>query len=591
MLLGIFGLAIFVRVLGIWHSYPYSYYGDEVHFVKRALSFGSGDLNPHWFHKPAFYMYFLFFEYVIFYVVGKIFSFWQTTAEYAVFYILNPGPFYLIGRATTTLFGLGNIWLVYLIGEKHFSKNSGIIASLLLCLSFGHVVSGQSVKADVPATFFAVLSLYFLLNYCKDPQMRLLVLSSVFAGMGTATKYYPIVMIVPIVFAILTEKSKNVRTNPQVVITKLKKIITILFVFYAFYFISAPYNFLDPLGRCATFESFNSLFSKVLGLLKTGRWAYISTENVASISFFDGFLDYVAKLFAAEGLGVVIVCLGILGIGYLLSTINRTTAVFLLFPSVFAFVSIFVMPGYAEPRHQVPVYPFVVVAAAAFVVKLAGSNKNRRIIIYTMLMLSLSISLYEILKRGFFVSRVDTRNIAKAWIENNIPKGSRILIDELGPQLIPNEVSIKRILNRAQTADPKGQFTAHYYEYLQYQLSAAHGSISYDIFEIRQPWWRQEELKEGVHELDTELDRDMGNPLKLVGVENYEFYVKNGFDYIVVYSDKYEVFLDSGSNRFRDFPSFRLFYSELFQKGKLVKEFSPEAGKCQGPTVKIFQPI
>ena len=40
--------------LGIWHSYPFSYYGDEVHFVERALSFGSFDFNPHWFHKPAF---------------------------------------------------------------------------------------------------------------------------------------------------------------------------------------------------------------------------------------------------------------------------------------------------------------------------------------------------------------------------------------------------------------------------------------------------------------------------------------------------------------------------------------------------------
>ncbi len=77
-------LAVTLRILGIWHSYPYSFYPDEAHFVKRALSFGSLDFNPHWFHKPALYMYILFFEYGLYFVIGKILGAWNSVSGFAV---------------------------------------------------------------------------------------------------------------------------------------------------------------------------------------------------------------------------------------------------------------------------------------------------------------------------------------------------------------------------------------------------------------------------------------------------------------------------------------------------------------------------
>ena len=68
-----FGAA--VRLWGVQHDLPHSYYPDEVHFVQRAVAFGSGDLNPHWFHKPALYMYLLFLEYGVYYCAGLLLGF------------------------------------------------------------------------------------------------------------------------------------------------------------------------------------------------------------------------------------------------------------------------------------------------------------------------------------------------------------------------------------------------------------------------------------------------------------------------------------------------------------------------------------
>ena len=155
--------ASIIRFWGIWHGYPFSYYPDEQHFVNRAISFGSGDLNPHWFYKPAFLMYILFFEYGLFFVIGKFMGMFSGVDSFAIYYFQNSWPFILIGRITVTLFGIATIYVVYKIGEKFWSKKAGLFCSMFLTLSYGHIFCGQDVKADVPTTFFTVTSMTLLI--------------------------------------------------------------------------------------------------------------------------------------------------------------------------------------------------------------------------------------------------------------------------------------------------------------------------------------------------------------------------------------------------------------------------------------------
>src|SRR5262245_20678761 len=50
-------LAAGLRLWGLTHDLPFSYFGDELHLLKMSAAMGTGDLNPHWFHKPAFLNY------------------------------------------------------------------------------------------------------------------------------------------------------------------------------------------------------------------------------------------------------------------------------------------------------------------------------------------------------------------------------------------------------------------------------------------------------------------------------------------------------------------------------------------------------
>jgi hypothetical protein len=137
--------------------------------------------------------------------------------------------------------------------------------------------------------------------------------------------------------------------------------------------------------------------------------------------------------------------------------------------------------------------------------------------------------------------------------------------------------------------EEKGQFTTHYDKYLQYRLEAIKNLVTYDLHEIRLPWWRSKEVQSGVHTLTTVYDKDMGNPLKPVGVEEYDYYPKNGFEYAVVHSDRYSSFLKADSTNTKRYPSFSQFYKDLFEKGTIIKEFDNENGKRPGPVVKILR--
>ncbi len=581
--------ALLLRLLGIWHGYPYSFYPDEANFVKRSLAFGSGDLNPHWFHKPAFFMYILFAEYGVFFVVGKIISLWNSVEDFAVTFIANPGPFYIIGRVTVALFSVGSILVTYQIGKRHLNVRIGLFAALLLTLCYAYISASQDIKADIPASFFTILSAYFLLNFLETNKLKQLAFSIIAAAAGTATKLYPYVMLVPIYISILYVYACPLENF------KLywKKIIAIslgsILLFYFTFFICSPYNFLDPLG-------IKSTFGKIIALLNSFTHLFSETSTTSELDFISAplsrssaFSSYIQTLVRMQGMGIIIGVISITGFIYMLFSRSSKNYILLLFPLLFVLISTVVFPGYAEPRHQLPIYAFLAISGAYLVDSIYRKTGKQQWVIYILLILLIH-PLVQVVERGLYVSKTDTRNIAKHWIEYNIPPNSKIVLDEYGPVLHMTEQQLNHEIIAAEQGDKQGQFTAHYAKYLHYQLLASRkAKATYRISEIRFPWWREREPENGQYDL-TEIDRDMGNPLRPIGVKTLKQYKENGIEFIIVSSERYNPYFIESTQRYVNFPSFRNFYHTLFKQGVLIKEFSPQAENRPGPTIRIYRP-
>lgn len=581
-------VALSLRLLGIWHDYPYSFYPDEAHFVKRALSFGSGDFNPHWFHKPAFFMYFLFIEYGIFFVVGKIISLWSSVEDFAVAFVINPGQFYVLGRISVALFSVGSVLVTYYLGKRHFNVRIGLFGALLLALCYGDISASQDIKADIPASFFTILSAYFLLNFLETRNLKQLAFAIMAAGAGTATKFYPYVMLVPIYVSILYVYAyplERIKINWQ-------KIIGIGFaailLFYATFFVCSPYNFLDPVGLKSTFGKIIALFNTVNDLV-SGTSVKAETDFINErLSRGAAFIDYIQNMIHMTGMGLVIGVIAITGFIYMLFARMFKVYILLMFPLLFVFISTFVFPGYAEPRHQLPVYAFFALGGAYLIDQLYNRFGKKQWVVYGLLVLLIH-PLVLVIERGLYVSKTDTRNVAKHWIEKNLPANSKIVLDEYGPVLHMSEQQLKKEITVAEQADKQGKFTAHYGKYLKYQLLASRKArAAYTIAEIRFPWWREKEPEDGNFNL-TQADKNMGNPLRPIGVKKLDEYTQDGYEYVIVSSKRYKNFLNKDNDRYHNFPSFRLFYLDLFKRGQLVKEFSPDTDNRPGPIIRIYR--
>src|SRR5438552_1412621 len=121
-------LAALIRVAGIFgQGFPESFYPDETNAIQRALQFGAErTLNPGWFNKPAFAYYLWFIAYAVFYGVGRLFGTFSSPEQFGIWAFSRVGPFLVIGRLVSTLFGIATVWVTYLLGKRLRDRTLGL---------------------------------------------------------------------------------------------------------------------------------------------------------------------------------------------------------------------------------------------------------------------------------------------------------------------------------------------------------------------------------------------------------------------------------------------------------------------------------
>lgn len=585
-------VAFGVRLLGIFNDFPFTYFGDEQHFIRRSVSFGSGDLNPHWFHKPALYMYLLFFEYGLYFVLGTVLGWFGSVDDFARHFIADMSPFLFLGRLTTVCFSVGTVYFVYRIGTELRNTRTGLLAALFLTFCLGNFSSSVVVKADVPSTFFAIVSLLYILILYRTGRPRDYVLAGLFAGLGTATKYYPITMLIPMYVAhLLAMWDLNLPWYRKIIDSR---IVSGGFACVGGFFLGAPYNFLDPLWLQNKL-SFLFTLHKVgavnpqagyVGEISGGGWEKIQSILISLKNMGLVVLDH-------SGMGVLIGLLALMGLFMFARDWDRKGIICLSCIASFAIIASVYNPSYSSARHLNMLYPVLCLGAALVVDQgFCTWFPNNQFSMSQRIVISL-VCFLLILPGGFFIARYDyrafqkdTRLLAKEWVEEHIPKGTKMLVESEGPKLQISKRNLQQFYDLAKQEAGVGAFTTHLERYYRYRVETVR-EPAFDITEIYHPWWLRSESVGGVQRLVTEKDRDMGNPLKPRGVMSFDFYKNHGFEYVVTQSTAYETYFKEPKGT--QFPSMQEFYRDLLTRGELVKEFTPGPWSSGGPTVKIFR--
>ncbi|HYH47188.1 MAG TPA: glycosyltransferase family 39 protein [Thermoanaerobaculia bacterium] len=598
-LFGVLLLAAGLRLWGLLHDLPFSYYGDELHFMKRAMALGTGDLNPHWFHKPAFLMYVLAFCYGIYYALGALAGRFESTAEFGAHFLFAPADFLLIGRLVVCASGIATVWVVYRLARRAYgSAAAGLAGALAAAVLRPMVESSQEIKSDIPCAFLVALSVLFYVRAHDREEApgegrrgrRDLIIAGLLAGAAMGTHYYAIVLLPTY---LLLEGWRFVRGAGRPALGRAA-LLTVLFV--GGFALTSPFNLLDPTWPTATW----GMVEKALGIgASAGAEREARYDPDSKMEFEPGLqsvpgaaVHFFALLASPKALGPAFTLLAALGLGATLA--RRSTRWYgwvIAIPFLFFVLGAVTIAAYhAQPRHLNVVYALLatlVGPGAALLIRslraLCQSPRRQAAAVLLLVGLAALPALYTTVKYNRQVTRLDSRLVSYRWLLRTVQPGERLLLDDYGPPLNPNPTAAARMAAVLATL-PRGPFT--YHQGLRLDLVRRYPpQDGLDVTELGHQWWLPRE-KTDAELRSNPVDLDMSNPIVSRVPKGLAEYRRDGIRWLVT-NDGARLRYFKNQKRGRGFPSFVQFYRELDGLTP-VRVFDPEEWGGKGPVVRVY---
>ncbi|MBZ0268213.1 glycosyltransferase family 39 protein [bacterium] len=635
-------LAFGLRLQGVFHDLPFSFYGDELHFVKRAMSLGAGDLNPHWFHKPAFLMYLLLGSFGMYFLGGRAIGTFDSVEAFGASFLMDAGPFLLIGRLLVLAFGVATVVVGYRIGRRVSGVESARTTALFLAILPAMVASSQVVKADVPSAFFVTAAVWAYLKTRDGHSLRWLAVASALAGASMGTKYYGVIVVPALVLAELVSHWSTPRR--WWLLTRRAAVMAAVFV--ASFFVTSPYNFLDPLwsdsvrtrlaeisgweglrpdgrkeavvasappttaGMAMPPHALNADAAAADGVSMDGDSGdsdsgdgdsaddYLRFDPDSGVQYERGLgalpgaaLHFAGKLVGWRSLGppfAILALLGVIGLArrpekrWELAVLALPVLVFALFASTIA-------AYHTNPRQLNAIFPLFGPLLYPGARELASWFRARGRLAKAVPALLVALAALPMLQRTLEVNsrlqRPDSRKAAYEWVLANIDPGERILLDDYGPILQPNAAAVSRLRERLAALPGRDAFTEA--QAMQLELRAEFPCADgRNIDLLGHPWWMAKEVPD--EELRTDPHhRDMGNPLYDRVPRTVAAYREIGYRWVISNSEARDRYYDDERDA-GAFPSFRRFYDAL-DRETAVATFDPAELGGKGPVVRVYR--
>jgi 4-amino-4-deoxy-L-arabinose transferase-like glycosyltransferase len=108
-----------------------------------------------------------------------------------------------------TLFGLGTVLSVYVLGRDFYSKYAGLFAAALFALNPWHLVISRSGLIDAQCLFFSLLCLVVGIIAIRKGSTKLALASGIVFATAFLTKYYAVFVLIPLLMFYVYSKPKK----------------------------------------------------------------------------------------------------------------------------------------------------------------------------------------------------------------------------------------------------------------------------------------------------------------------------------------------------------------------------------------------
>jgi len=424
-------VAASLRLWGIDYGLPCTYSRpDEDRLITTALRLSLSDLNPHYFIWPGFFFY---LSRVVLEVATRGYSLISPgfSGSSRDLYMADPAYFHLVLRYIFCGFGLATVYLLYRLGRELFSSSVGLLSAFFLGLSFLHARDSHFAMLDIPATLLAVGFFLPIVYIVRRGRWRDYLWAGFLLGLATATKYYAVLLVIPLVTAHLS------RTGPPRG-TTVRRLTVALILATSVFILGSPYTLLDTPSfiREVKTEIFTSQFIEgflLVSGLKTPRgWLY---HIIFSFRY---------------GLGWPLEIVSLLGVGYAaFRAVRGKIPARLILSFVIPFYLVLSFQKSCFIRYTTLLLPFLCVLSASLLVRIIPRNRYRGLFLTVAgLVLVLEPSI-RIIQLDRLLARTDTRLPAGEWMRDHISPESGVIFPQAmifgrpdGFFFYPNRVSL-----------------------------------------------------------------------------------------------------------------------------------------------------
>lgn len=447
-------LALALRLWGITYGFPFFLVNDEMPHVYGALKMIELKTLVPAFHQEEFKKILYYppltsyvFLPVLLPVIGGhwLFSGMPPLAEYKITLALDPSFIWVASRIFIALVGVLNIWVAYLFARRIFeSDRAGIFAALFLALSFYHIQLSHNVRHWLPAAFLLTLAWFFsvLIFRGNASWKRYFGIGTLVGAAAGGVNTAAIVGLIPAFFASIVRG--NVEGKGRFEVKKLA-IFFLSFAGIALLFVALhPYGFTRAEGAADPSTDI------------AGRLATLTEK---SFSGWVGFVsEYIGALWNFE---TPIFLVGAFGIFLLFLRKSRFWAgTFLAY--AFSFFTLLYLFDDFTARGVVFVTPiFAIFAGYAAdeilkkfeIKKLEIARHTAKSPISQFLNFSISFFFFAALfgwqfitdfRYDWLLAQKDTRLVARQWIAEHVPPGSKVVMDAQYLRLTNTKEGIRR---------------------------------------------------------------------------------------------------------------------------------------------------
>jgi len=395
-------LGFVLRVWGIGFGLPLLNHADEPIVVNHALAYGLGDFNPHFFKLPPLTSYLLFFVYGFYFMFGFFFGIFPNTEAFLQSFLTDPTAFYVLGRLTIgCFFGIASIYMMYRLTRFTFPRQIALLAAFMLSVSFLPVQLSHFVYADSPLLFLLILALFFYMRIYRRGRLTDYLAALFVTGAAIAMKYNAALLAVPLmtahIYRAATQSKQSVSWN--FVVVPLLCFLGVLFSFFIF----NPFFFID----------IRFALSEVL------------TQSAST-----GATNWFHHLFYSlkEGLGLPLFIFALTSFLVGVVWVRRSPYLLIFYAMTIIFYLHLVFFSQSYARYGILLVPSAIFFTT-FLLNQIYQKVNRFFLVLIITLCIGGASLYQDILLGSVLSRVDTRNMAREWITENLPQGSRIFVD------------------------------------------------------------------------------------------------------------------------------------------------------------------